>query len=47
MNNKCTTWCLEKKEQYLQKNGILDILGSDYRKSLDGTLSSDKIHIVS
>jgi len=29
------------------KNGILDILGSDCRKSLDGALSSDNIHIES
>jgi hypothetical protein len=50
---------LEKKEQQMHdmvsskektvsaKNGILDRLGSDYRKSLDGAFSSYKIHIVS
>jgi hypothetical protein len=36
-----------KERTVSAKNGILDIMGSNYRKSLEGVLSSDKIHIVS
>lgn len=39
-----TSW---KERTISAKNGILDILGSDYRKSLDGALSSHKTYIAS